>query len=171
MQILPDRATHRAGNSNVMVQTAESLRDRGLDQVVKYFYAGPGLYTHIIHALDALHFVANDEAAVALVTDEDVRAEPEQKEWDLQLACRGYGRCELLWRPRTEEVVGGAADLERRERREWHVVLHPLRAEPSFDFLLSFIDHVLREFMKRAISARSGDRAARPRLGSDSHAA
>ena len=52
------------------------------------FYSSSSLHAYIIHELDALHLVADDETAVALVANQDVGAEAEQKEWNLQLASR-----------------------------------------------------------------------------------
>ena len=91
VQVLPDRAAHRAGDAHVVLQPAQPARHRHLDQVVVDLDARTGADARLVQPLDGVHLVLDHQPAKPAVAHQDVGAEAEQEERDLQLA-RGLHR-------------------------------------------------------------------------------
>src|SRR5690349_17835076 len=105
MQVLPDRAADCAGYADVVLQPAQSPRNRRHDQVGKDLHSGAGAHAVVVEELDAADFAAYYETAVAAVPYQDVRARAEQEEWKLQRPSGKHGIRELVRCARPVHVV------------------------------------------------------------------
>ena len=75
----------------------------------------------------------HDDAADAAVADQHVRAAAERRDAQARLAGHADDGDQLVLAPRLDQQVGGAADLERRERRERRVDGHAARPEACLE--------------------------------------
>ncbi len=133
MQVLPDRTPHGARDPHEVVQTPQSARHGGLDEIMKDLRAAPGAHPRRLQKLDVPHLVADHQPVKAAVPHQDVGAGAEQKGGYLQLAGEPRRPGELLRRACPVQQLGRPPDLEGGVGGQRHVVLDTVGAQARFD--------------------------------------
>src|SRR5882762_3945736 len=120
MKILPDGATNRARNSDVVLQTAPAAAHR-LGDELRHHGATLDPEAAVIVKNGVRGYVPNDEAANTFVGDEDVGAEPEDEIRNLSVAGGYDGMRQIIRGVGLIKEIGRTADLESRVGREQNV--------------------------------------------------
>src|SRR5687767_7191624 len=100
MQILPDRTPYGAGNTHVVVEPAQSSRDRGFYEIVEDLDACARTHSHVVEEFDAADFAVHNQPAVPFVADENVGAQSEQEIRDFQFTRGSDGFGQTISGPR-----------------------------------------------------------------------
>src|SRR5689334_8546005 len=120
MQILPDRATDRAWDADIVLESRPAAAHRFLNQILDDCTAlGPQpAGVAILMERKVSSRIPNDDATKSAITDEYVGTEAEDEVGDVELT-RGQNRVrELVCRDSFEVQVCWATDAKRRVRRE-----------------------------------------------------
>src|SRR5690606_15550639 len=112
------RAPYRTGNTYIVVQSAEPARHRVIDQRHVRLHTGAGTDSCVIEKLDVVHLAADDQAAIAAVSNEDVGPEPQQEVRHTRSPCGSDSLRELVRGACPVQQVRRAAYAKRRVRCE-----------------------------------------------------
>ena len=132
VQVLPDGAANGARNADVVLESRPAAPN-GFRNDLRHHGAAFDPEASIVAEGEVRRDISDDEAANALVGNEDVGAEPEDEIRNLGTA-RGYdGVGERICAVRLVQKIGWPADLEGGIGRERHIALEPIASERGRD--------------------------------------
>jgi hypothetical protein len=110
VQILPDRAAHRAWDPNKVVQPAQSSGNGGIDQIMVDQDTAPGPDPDFVQEIQPLDLISDDETSEPAVADEDICAGTKDEVWQPNFPRRKDGAGQVLGSLSPVKEVGGPPD-------------------------------------------------------------